>query len=457
MKFNTLKYISSQFNLNSKELIDLRKKTALDLSFQSSARWPYEAKIAYVTSLITGMAPSKIILCDIKQCKANCIEGSEDWKYFDFWDQLGYEYISIDGNNRTITINQFLNDEVSIKHGDYTLPNGAVVHIDGTCDTYSTLKKIMRKHVDESVLVSYTAYINATRYDMTQLFLNINDGVSLNAQEKLNAELVPFSGWVRDRVKDYYPVLKKVFPTEKQFVRRVPDDFVVSLAIYATFGVEKTIQAAEKKKAYQDDSAVSRSVARAKKNIEETLRLVKKYADDGFKNSSTLFNLYMLVTHILDENMKIKDEKEFFTWFVRTENRLTADDNPIMTTAGGESRTYSSCNSTMSSPELTARKEKLLEEFDQNCLGKIVVQKDGDRFFTPSQKYKLWQQQNGICPRTGKVIPEEEINNHKKWHADHIIPHDMGGPTVIENGELVDATYNLKKGNRWTDTPGVFA
>jgi hypothetical protein len=453
MKFNTLKYVNAQFNLNSPDLIDLRNETALDLSFQSSARWDKDTKTAYITSLITGMAPSKIILCDILSCMSNLIEGSEDWKYFYTWKELNFKYISIDGNNRTITTNEFLTDKVTVKHGNYTLPNGAVVHIDATCDKYSTFKPIFRKHVDETVQVSYTAYTNATRYDMTQLFLNINDGVSLNSQEKLNAELVPFSGWVRDRVAEHYPILKKVFPTEKQFVRRLVDDFIVSMAVYATFGTEKSIQLGEKKKAYHDDSAVSRSSARASANIKETLRFVSKYADEGFKNSSTLFNLYMIITHIADEKMKVKDEKEFFKWFMRTENRLVANNTPIMTTSNGESRTYNSCNSTMSSPELTARKEKLIEKFNSDCLGTLVVELDTDRIFTPAQKYQLWEQQGGVCPRTGKEIPEEEINNHKKWHADHIIPYSEGGPTVIENGELVDAAYNLKKGNRWSDSP----
>lgn len=458
MKYNTLHCYNASFKLVDPQLFDLRKKTGLDLSFQSSARWPDDVKTAYVTSLVTGMAPSKIVLCNVEKCLASVIEGSDDWKYFKHWQDQGYEWISIDGNNRTITINEFLEGKISILHGDYTLPNGTTVHIDKTCDKYNTFKKIFRKHVDECVQVSYVAYTNATRFDMTQLFLNINDGVSLNSQEKLNAILVPFSGWVRERVKEHYPVLKKVFPTDKQLVRRAVDDFIVSMAIYSTFATQKSIQLGEKKKAYEDDSAVSRGTSRAEKRIKEVLRLVKKYADDGFKNSSTLFNLYMLTTHIQDSNMKILNEGDFFKWFMATENRLIANDKPIMTTAGGESRTYNSCNSTMSAPELTARKETLLREFNKvDCLGKLVAVRDEERFYTPAQKYELWEKQGGVCPKTGKEIPEHEINNHKKWQADHILPHDLGGETTIENGQLVCAEYNNKKGNRWSDQAVTFA
>lgn len=463
MKFNTLHCYNASFKLVDPQLLNLRKKTGLDLSFQSSARWTDDVKTAFVTSLVAGMAPSKIVLCNIEKCLENCIQGSDDWKYFKQWQDQGYDWISIDGNNRTITIDEFLEGKVSIAHGDYTLPNGSTIHIDKTCDNYNTFKKIFRDYVDGvdgygGVQVSYVAYTNATRYDMTQLFLNINDGVSLNSQEKMNAILVPFSGWVRDRVAEHYPVLKKVFPTQKQFVRRDVDDYIVSMSIYSAFGTQKSIQLPEKKKAYDDDSIVSRGANRAAKNIKEVLRLVKKYADDGFKNPSTLFNLFMLTTHIQDSNMKILDEEGFFKWFMATENRLVGNTKPIMTTSGGEMKPYSSCNATMSSPELTARKETLLREFNKvDCLGKLVKIRDEERIFTPAQKYELWEKQGGVCPVTGKEIPEHEINNHKKWQADHILPHDLGGETTIENGQLVCAEYNNKKSNRWTDQAATFA
>jgi len=42
-----------------------------------------------------------------------------------------------------------------------------------------------------------------------------------------------------------------------------------------------------------------------------------------------------------------------------------------MTTNGGESRTYGSCNNTMSSPELTARYEYIVKDLNE-VIGDIV-------------------------------------------------------------------------------------
>jgi hypothetical protein len=453
MKINTLKSFNAFFKLNSPELLDLRHKTALDLSFQSLARWPLSQKIAFLTSLITGMAPSKIILCRIDECMSNCIEGSDDWKYFNKWKELGYEWISIDGNNRTITINEFMNGEIPVAHGSYLLPNGKSITIDDTCDTYDTFKPEFKKYVDENVVVSLTAYVNATRADLTNLFLNINNGVSLNSQEIRNAILVPFAEWVREMSTEHYVALSKVFPTEKQRNRRDIDDYIVSMAIFATFDTQQSIQAVEKNKAYEDKSQVSMSTSRSEKLIKETLKYLK-YADEGFSKTSTLFNLYMLITHIHDENIKVKDAKKFFEWFMSTENRLVGSDRQIMTTKGGESRTYASCNSTMSRDELQARQSEMMKEF-RKIIGDLVVARDEERFFSDVQKYQLWKKQKGVCVATNQIIPEHEIYNIKKWHADHIVPYEMGGKTTLENGQLVSASYNMKKGNRWSDAVGV--
>mgnify|MGYP003335471121 FL=1 len=59
--------------------------------------------------------------------------------------------------------------------------------------------------------------------------------------------------------------------------------------------------------------------------------------------------------------------------------------------------------------------------------------------------------QGGVCPRTGKTIPEDEINNHDLWAADHVMPYSKGGETTIENGELVCKKYNLSKGAKLLD------
>lgn len=441
-------YNNVDHKLTSPFIRDLKNRTALDLAFQSEQRWDDNQKTKYVTSLVTGMAPSKIVIANIKECLENSDVGSYDYDYFNKWYKLNYESISIDGNNRTITIQEYMEGKVSIKHGDYLLPSGRVVQIDSSNDTWPKHPSEFRDYINDEVSVTVSEYVNATRADLTLLFLNINDGMALNQQEKRNPILVPFASWVRDITKETYDsMLFKVFPTDKQRIRRVVDDYIVGMAIYTTYGTSVTIQAAEKNKAYEDDSTVGMQTKRAGKIITDFANFVKKNADNELKDSSTLFNLFMAYNHILDNNYVIQNESEFYKWFIAKENKRIGDTKPIMTTKGGESRTYASCNNTMSSPELTARYEYIVKDLNE-VIGEVVFLKDENRLFNKTERYQLWEKQNGVCPETGKTIPESEINDDSKWAADHIIPFSKGGKTIIENGQLIDKTANLKKSNK---------
>jgi CRISPR/Cas system Type II protein with McrA/HNH and RuvC-like nuclease domain len=60
----------------------------------------------------------------------------------------------------------------------------------------------------------------------------------------------------------------------------------------------------------------------------------------------------------------------------------------------------------------------------------------------------MWKKQGGKCPLTGKNIPQEQIQNHDLWHADHIVPYSKGGQTTLENGQLVCKKANLSKGSK---------
>ena len=445
-------HISYEFD--SLAIKRLRASTALDLAFQSEERWDDFKKRCYITSLITGMAPSKIVVANIDACIKNLNpaddEYKDDLKYFESWKALGFKAISIDGNNRTITIDEYLNNKVTIKHGTYVLRNGKIATIDETNDTFGKHPQTLIDHIEANVVVSVEQYENCTRDDLTLLFLNINDGLTLNQQEKRNAILVPFSKWVRETTKLHYSdMLVKVFPTDKARARRVVDDYIVSMAIYVAKGADVSIQAGEKNKAYETKSEFSHAVVlkRVDKMISSYAKFIKRNAGNEMKSSSTLFNLFMVYNHIMDNNYAIRDEKKFYNWFMSTENARLADTKPIMETKGGEHRTYSSCNNTMSSPELKARLKYLLKDLNDR-MDKIIFVKDSQRLFTNAQRYQMWVNQNGFCSETGKEIPESEINDDSKWAADHIIPFSKGGSTTVENGQLICKQANLKKSNK---------
>ncbi len=65
------------------------------------------------------------------------------------------------------------------------------------------------------------------------------------------------------------------------------------------------------------------------------------------------------------------------------------------------------------------------------------------RTFTDNQKRKKFEEQNGICPRTGN-----KFDDFKDMHADHVDPWSKGGKTELDNLEMVCPKYNRRKSNK---------
>ena len=78
----------------------------------------------------------------------------------------------------------------------------------------------------------------------------------------------------------------------------------------------------------------------------------------------------------------------------------------------------------------------------------LVQQEDPDDYFSYDDKVKMWERQKGICTRTKKEIFLTRFTDSTKWHGDNVIFKDKGGTHTLDNGELIDITFNIKKSNK---------
>jgi hypothetical protein len=444
-KFNATVSESIEWGLTTPKIKNLKSKVALDMSFNSPERWKAREKTNYVTSLVMGMAPSKIVIANIKKCMSKFNKDSPDYAYYKKWLDRGFEYIAVDGNNRTVNLSNYLAGNIPLMHGEYNIGN-TVFTIDSKNDTYNKHPKAFREYIDTNTKVAICEYTTATRADLHLLFGNINDGNKLNNQEDRNSILVPYAEFIRNLVDKHAIALNKIQGISPE--RRQQDELLVALSVYSAFGYDNAIGKKQKDDAYQDNSSVSNNFETVgKKNIEYTLNLIKKYASKGFKDTTTM-NLFIAICELNKQKRKILDDEAFFKKFMATENKRLADTEYIYVNAKrGQSRNYNGCCSGQTKALLTARYDAIMK--DVNAFSnKIVKELDPERLFTTAQRYELWSKQNGICPKTKKEIPEYEIQNHDLWAADHIIPHSKGGPTTIDNGQLVCKDYNLSKGSK---------
>lgn len=437
--------INKEYSLISDFMSTFKSKVALDFSFNRAGCWEPKQRTKFVTSLILGQAPSKIVVANIEECLALCLEGTLDYVYFERWQELGFKYVAIDGNNRTQTIDLFLQSQVTIEHGIYVLSTGSV-NIHAGCDTYKTLPKILKDYIKESIMITICEYVVATRLGLSRLFTNINDGVTLNPQELRNAVLVPFADSVRNTVNDNAPSFRTIF---KDNARLKIDEQVVLMAVYSTFGAEHGVSKKDKDEAYGDNSAVwiNYSTQGGEKRILDTLKIVDKYATKAFKYPSTLLNFFMVIVELSKQKRTIKDKEALMSWFLSTEAERLASEEILVKKKNGELRNYASCCDVTSEYTLSARLHLIRKDM-AGLTNSIITELDPDRLFTTQQRFQMWKKQNGICPATDRIIPQDQINDHELWNADHVIPWVLGGETILENGQLVCSRWNKSKGKK---------
>ncbi len=70
------------------------------------------------------------------------------------------------------------------------------------------------------------------------------------------------------------------------------------------------------------------------------------------------------------------------------------------------------------------------------------------RAFTDNEKRKMYEKQKGICPHCKKEKREKTVFEIGEMEADHIIPWCEGGKTVISNGQMLCREHNRIKSNK---------
>lgn len=94
--------------------------------------------------------------------------------------------------------------------------------------------------------------------------------------------------------------------------------------------------------------------------------------------------------------------------------------------------------------ELKDIEKKIKSEY-----GREITQQDYRNHSKLALKLKLWNEQDGVCPYSGKPIKIDDlIDNPDNFEVDHIIPLSISYDDSRQNKVLVYAVENQKKGNR---------
>jgi len=208
------------------------KKIHSEDSFQRpKGCWTKSQRIAFIQSVFDGYNSSPIVVANIAQC----IDYSETFTdiksaaYYKALSNNGKRYLSLDGQHRTLTIMDFLDDKWSFS-GTIELDNG---------ETQTVVNKKWSE-MDTDVQntfymknVLFQQFSSATRSQLAPIFIAINSGSPLTPQHMRNALDTPLAFVIRDFAKRFRTVLDTYYSSEQKAKMKPEEDFSKMLMHYS--------------------------------------------------------------------------------------------------------------------------------------------------------------------------------------------------------------------------------
>ncbi len=160
-----------------------------------------------------------------------------------------------------------------------------------------------------------------------------------------------------------------------------------------------------------------------------------------FVDSCYLLLRHLLHTYVYDDEQRICFREFTYAFFERINQTGTRDEF---------ARTFVEHNQ-QSKADIALRDHIFRHEFFKFALEEkkvCFVEKDKQQAFSEAQRTAIYLRDGGIC-KMCKDCGKSENDCIVPWndfHADHIIPFSKGGPTTIENGQVLCSKHNLAKG-----------
>ena len=339
------------------------------------------------------------------------------------------QYDVVDGQQRIRTIWSFYDNEFPLAK-DADDVNGHVVAEKYYKDLDPEVSDIIDMYNLDLVILD-----DKTEEEIREMFLRLQNGTSLKAQEKRNA--IPSK--MRDFVKSVanHNFFYKVDFKDSRFTY---DLIAAQMCNLALNGKIVNIKDKDLNDMYWNNLNFDKNCQQAK-----IIFKILDYLDTMFPSQApelkrySVISLFILIMDLMP-NYDIRGrETDLQKWFISFEgNRAkdkmkeAEDQDPVLVLY---QRWISNSSDTLDS--LTYR-HKVLKE---NLLAVVhnLPLKDPKRNFDEAQRQVIYRRDNGICRICGKKC---EWND---WEADHIVPWSKGGKTEIENGQLLCPSCNSSK------------
>jgi hypothetical protein len=343
-------------------------------------------------------------------------------------------YEVVDGQQRLRTIFEF-------HAGEFALPKDSD-DIDGVVVAklkYADLPEDLRLRFDNYAL-DVIVLSDTSEDEVREMFLRLQNGTTLKAQEKRNA----LPGKMRTFIKDLaqHPFFSRCGFANTRFTH---DLVAAQMTAIEMNGGPCHVRNSNLNAMYEDNVDFDSGSVKARK-----IRKVLEYLSQTFTEKTpelerfSVVSLYALVSHCLEKYVIQGRQDGLREWFLKFESNRRAQDDLPADQCDPELLAYKerTSHSTDAQDSIQWRHEFLLRMFFES--EPDIEQKDDQRLFSSEQRLAIFRRDGGICQvrlKCSGVKCEWDA-----WEADHDTAWSQGGKTTVENGQVACPECNSSKG-----------
>lgn len=345
----------------------------------------------------------------------------------------------VDGQQRLCAISEFFSNEFNLMPDSEPIDGEEIGSL-----YYKDLPLDLRVRFDDYNL-DIAVIEDASEDEVAEVFLRLQNGSPLKAQEKRNA----ISGSMREFVKDItkHQLFSRFDFDNKRFVH---DLLAAQIVLLEMEGGPTNVKNADLTKMYESNrnfdtkSSVANGVKR-KLNILSDIFIEK----DPALSRNNITTLYCVISE-LEKQFSLDDVKEIFhDWVVAFE--LQKDEERSKDEESGNIQWLSylekTSHSTDAGDNIRSRMEFMLEDIFDRYPNLAV--KDRQRGFTAAQRRAIWRRDKGVCQL--RIKCDGIKTSWDDWDCDHITPHSKGGRSSVSNGQVACPACNRSKGAAISD------
>jgi len=343
-------------------------------------------------------------------------------------------YDVVDGQQRLRAVWDFFENQFPLPRNSDPIEGEAVANL-----YYRDLPDDLRMRFDVYAL-DVVVLEESDEDEVREMFLRLQNGTSLKAQEKRNAYPGNMRSFVRQLVgHDFF---KSVGFLNSRFNH---DLVAAQLVCLELAGGPTNIKSADLNKMYETNVDFDVKSSQAK-SVQRTLKILAEAFPEKTPELErfNVISLYCVASE-LQQNYAFDQIKPLIhDWFLDFEGDRRNQDQKSDDEADSEWVGYKEkiSHSTDSTDSIRARMEFMLRHFLER--NPAIERKDNQRGFTHVQRLTVFRRDKGHCQL--KLKCDGAKLTWDDWHCDHTIAWTHGGKTTVENGRAACTACNQSKG-----------